>query len=131
MLSLRDTGIGMEPKELVAIFEPFHQADSHRVRSEGGLGLGLALSKRLLEKHGGSITAASAGLGCGSVFTIELPLDQEGLATPPRPAKPVAATPTPHRVLIVDDGRDTILTLTILLNRWVKRLSRRTTGVLL
>ena len=61
VLSVRDTGIGIEPTELLAVFEPFHQGDSNRIRSKGGLGLGLALSKRLLEKHGGSITAASGG----------------------------------------------------------------------
>ena len=74
---MRDTGIGMEPTELAAMFEPFRQVESSRARSKGGLGLGLALAKRLIEKHGGAITAASAGLGHGSVFSIRLPLDRE------------------------------------------------------
>ena len=128
VLSVQDTGIGMESTELLAVFKPFHQGDSNRIRSEGGLGLGLALSKRLLEKHGGSITAASAGLGCGSLFSIEMPLDQEVLATPSRPANQVAAPPTPHRILIVDDSRDTILTLRVLLEQMGQEVTQAKNG---
>jgi two-component system, sensor histidine kinase len=116
-LSVRDTGIGMLSAELVALFEPFRQGESSRLRSKGGLGLGLALSKRLVEEHGGVIAAASAGLGCGSMFSIRLPLDPQGLPEPSQPAIEVAATPGAHRILIVDDRRDARLTLTVLLRQ--------------
>lgn len=78
-VNVRDTGIGIAPTDLAAMFEPFRQAEASRVRSRGGLGLGLALARRLVEKHNGAITAFSEGLGCGSIFSIRLPLSREGL----------------------------------------------------
>jgi CheY-like chemotaxis protein len=116
-VSVRDTGIGMAPAELAAMFEPFRQAESSRVRSRGGLGLGLALSRRLIEEHEGAITAASEGLGCGSVFSVRLPLSREMMPELTQSATQAVATPTPHRILIVDDRSDARLTLTVLLKR--------------
>ena len=116
-ISVRDTGIGMQSTEMAAMFEPFRQAESSRIRSKGGLGLGLALSLQLIEKHGGTIAAASEGLGCGSVFTIRLPLDRALLPIASPPAIDAAVRPTSRRVLIVDDRRDARLTLTALLRR--------------
>jgi CheY-like chemotaxis protein/nitrogen-specific signal transduction histidine kinase len=127
-VSVRDTGIGMEPTELAAMFEPFRQAESSRVRSKDGLGLGLALSKRLIEKHEGAITAASEGLGRGSMFSIRLPLDRKTMPGPLQPATKAAAPPTPHRILIVDDRRDARLTLTVLLKGMGQQVAQADTG---
>jgi signal transduction histidine kinase len=73
-VSVRDTGVGMEPGELKRLFEPFAQAEQGLARTQGGLGLGLALAKGLVELHGGSIQARSEGLGRGSEFIVSLPL---------------------------------------------------------
>jgi signal transduction histidine kinase len=74
LLEVTDTGIGIEPDVLSRIFNVFEQGSSEVTRRFGGLGVGLAVSKRLAEAHGGTLSAASAGPGKGSVFTLELPL---------------------------------------------------------
>ena len=125
--SVRDTGIGMEATEVAEMFEPFRQAYSSRVRSRGGLGLGLALCKRLIEKHGGAIAASSEGVGCGSVFSVQLPLDRK-LAPPSLPAPPVESAPKSHRILIVDDRRDARLTLRILLTHLGQNVAEAANG---
>jgi PAS domain S-box-containing protein len=71
---VQDTGIGIDPQALPHIFERFHQADSSNTREQGGLGLGLAIVRYLVERHGGAVTADSRGKGKGAVFTIDLPL---------------------------------------------------------
>src|SRR5207302_10463087 len=71
---VHDTGIGIEPALLPRLFETFMQGDSSLERSRGGLGLGLALVKGLVELHGGKVHAASAGLGRGAEFNVLLPL---------------------------------------------------------
>ena len=73
MLEVSDTGIGMTPKTIGTLFEPFAQAEESLKRSSGGLGLGLAVVKGLIELHDGLITATSAGAGQGSTFTLRLP----------------------------------------------------------
>ena len=73
-LQVRDTGIGIDPAFLPHVFGPFRQADATMTRTHGGLGLGLAIVRHLTELHGGTITADSAGLDRGSVFTLELPV---------------------------------------------------------
>jgi signal transduction histidine kinase len=80
-LSVRDSGIGMEPEMLAHLFESYSQADRGLTRSRGGLRLGLALVKGLTELHGGTVSAASDGPGRGSEFTIRFPL--EGGSEPP------------------------------------------------
>jgi PAS domain S-box-containing protein len=127
-ISVRDTGIGMELAELGMMFEPFRQAESSRVRSRGGLGLGLALAKRLVEKHGGTITATSDGLGCGSVFSIELPRDRATISEPAQRAIPAAAALTRRRILIVDDRRDARLTLTVQLTQMGQQVAEAENG---
>ncbi len=115
VLSVRDSGIGMEGEILAHLFEPFSQADRSLDRSRGGLGLGLALVKGLVESHGGTIRAASAGLGCGSELTVRLPLNPD-LSLPAPANGPAAAQGSRSlHVLIVEDNRDAAESLRLLL----------------
>jgi signal transduction histidine kinase len=114
VVTVRDTGIGMDAETLRHVFEPFAQADRSLDRSRGGLGLGLALVKGLVELHGGEVRAASDGLGTGSGFTVRLPLDGE--AAPAGPHAPPTGLPTRGcRVLVIEDNTDAAASLEILL----------------
>jgi PAS domain S-box-containing protein len=73
VLAVRDSGIGIDPEFLPHVFEPFRQADMSMERSQGGLGLGMAIVRHLVGQHGGTITAESAGTGHGATFTVTLP----------------------------------------------------------
>ena len=113
---VRDTGIGVAPQQLDAIFEMFTQGDTSLERSSSGLGVGLALTRRLVELHGGRVTARSAGLGAGSEFEVRLP---HAGATPPSKASDLRDERTgaalPRRILLVDDNRDFVESLAGLL----------------
>ncbi|WP_342117290.1 hybrid sensor histidine kinase/response regulator [Pseudoduganella sp. OTU4001] len=104
-LSVRDNGIGIAPALLDEIFEMFIQADSSLERSTAGLGVGLSLARKLVELHGGSIRAVSAGAGQGSTFIVSLPLLETASS---RVAEPVAAPADGrlHRILLADDNVD-------------------------
>jgi len=104
VLSVRDEGMGMEPEFLKRLFEPFVQAERGLARTQGGLGLGLALVKGLVELHGGSVSAASAGLDQGSEVVVELPL----AAGPEEVARAAgrAAPARPRDVLVIEDYAD-------------------------
>jgi PAS domain S-box-containing protein len=103
VIEVVDTGVGMAPDMVSRLFQPFSQADATLDRSKGGLGLGLALAKGLVELHGGTITAASAGLGQGAQFVVRLPLaTDEALA--PRSGEHTARAR--RRVLIIEDNVD-------------------------
>ncbi|MBI2204651.1 MAG: response regulator [Candidatus Rokubacteria bacterium] len=105
MIQVSDTGVGISPTLLPRIFDLFVQGDRTPDRNKGGLGIGLTLVKRLVEMHGGSISATSAGPGPGSVFTVRLPC----VAMPETPAgaEPARSTVTAGRtVLIVEDSAD-------------------------
>jgi CheY-like chemotaxis protein/two-component sensor histidine kinase len=104
-LVVRDTGIGMERDMLERVFDTFSQADSSLDRSRGGLGLGLALVRGLVELHGGEVRAASAGLGQGTDITIRLPLDDRG-APSEETAPQTAAARATCRVLVIEDNAD-------------------------
>lgn len=102
-IAVRDNGVGIPKEMLGKVFELFTQVEHAMEHSRGGLGIGLSLSKNLIEMHGGTIEAESAGTGQGSCFTITLPL-----ADSVAPDIPVAATPaqttSPLKVLVVDDN---------------------------
>ena len=105
VLRVRDTGVGIAPELLPRIFDLFTQADRTLDRSQGGLGIGLSLVQKLVELHGGTVEAHSAGLGQGSEFIVRLPAlspATESIA-PLETAKQPAQT---SRVLVVDDNRD-------------------------
>ena len=114
---IADSGIGIEPEHLPGVFETFSQMGSTLERSQGGLGIGLALARGLVEMHGGTIEARSAGPGQGSEFIVRLPaLPHAPAAQPPCPSaracgEPVAA----RRILVVDDNRDIVDSLALLL----------------
>jgi len=112
---VQDTGIGIPPEQLERVFEMFTQVDRSFDRTQGGLGIGLTLAKRLVEMHGGQLTAKSAGLGRGSEFTVQLPVLKD---VPAEPAKSAgAAIPTiARRILVVDDNKDAALSLAKLLS---------------
>ncbi len=113
---VRDQGIGIPREKLNLIFEMFAQVEATLERTRGGLGIGLSLAKRLVELHGGSIRADSPGLGLGSSFTIELPLDSERAVPEDKPHSPMALDSiTVKRILIVDDNEDAARTLSMLL----------------
>jgi PAS domain S-box-containing protein len=107
-ITVRDAGIGIPPERLQEIFELFAQGDRSLARSEGGLGIGLTVVKRLVEMHGGSVTAASEGAGKGSEFTVRLPA-AERPSTAPQPAAGSPSEPSGRtsRILVVDDNVDT------------------------
>jgi len=106
-LAVRDNGSGMPPDLLPSVFELFTQGARTLARSQGGLGLGLALVKKLVELHGGAVGAHSDGVGLGSVFTIDLPraLD-DGAAGAPDAQHGGAQAYRPLRVIVVDDNED-------------------------
>jgi PAS domain S-box-containing protein len=105
VLRVRDTGEGIRPELLADIFDVFVQQPQALDRARGGLGLGLALVKRFVELHGGSVTAASAGPGAGSEFTVRLPRSTgETPAVPVGPA--VSGSRRRRRILVVEDNAD-------------------------
>ena len=116
ILRVSDTGSGIAEHALPQVFEMFYQADQSLERSRGGLGLGLTLSRRLIEMHGGTIEAASAGPGRGSEFVVRLPIADERRHAP-RQDQPErqAATLAPQRILVADDNQDSAESLAILL----------------
>ncbi|MDM7915045.1 MAG: response regulator, partial [Candidatus Eisenbacteria bacterium] len=104
---------GMAPDVLARLFEPFMQADRTLDRTAGGLGLGLSLTKGIVELHGGAISARSAGPGQGSEFRIELPLERAASAQAPELCGPKIVRP--RRVLVIEDNRDAAESLRLLL----------------
>ncbi|HZU36778.1 MAG TPA: response regulator [Gemmataceae bacterium] len=113
IVRVRDTGAGIAPDLLPQLFQSFIQADRSLDRSRGGLGLGLALVKGLVELHGGQVWASSAGLGQGAEFGFRLPL-REAVASVVK--APAASPPRGHgHVLIIEDNPDTAATLRMLL----------------
>lgn len=116
VLSVRDTGIGIDLEQSPDLFDLFAQSARSLDRSQGGLGIGLSLVKRILDLHRGTVEAHSEGLGRGSEFTVRLPLlPPTAPEPPPDPAGSLARPGHTGRVLVVDDNVDSADTLTTLL----------------
>lgn len=115
-VQVRDTGVGISPEALERIFIAFEQADTSISRRFGGLGLGLAISKAMVDAHGGTITASSDGPGFGAAFTVELPLASPAELEASMPVIVPPLGPSPGlRLLVVEDHGDTLRTLSRLL----------------
>ena len=116
LIRVRDTGIGIAAEQLDRIFDMFMQGDTSLERSASGLGIGLTLAKNLVEMHGGTLEAHSAGTGRGSEFVVRLPVLVE--APKSAPTDRVFTDPkntSPRRILVVEDNEDSAEALTILL----------------
>jgi signal transduction histidine kinase/ActR/RegA family two-component response regulator len=122
-----DTGEGIDPMVLPKLFNAFEQGEVRSVRQQAGLGLGLTISKKLAEAHGGTIRAFSEGRGRGSVFTVDLPVLVECVETSAAPQLPVS-TPAgmhPLSVLLVEDHEPTLRVM----ERLLRQIGHQVTGV--
>ncbi len=116
VIRVSDTGIGMDPETQSHVFEAFSQADNSLVRSQGGLGLGLALVKGLVTLHGGNVQVESSGLGCGTTFTLRIPLEAPPEATSISCVATLAHPLNDHRrLLIIEDNFDAATSMKTLL----------------
>jgi signal transduction histidine kinase/ActR/RegA family two-component response regulator len=119
VVRVRDTGVGIAPELLPHIFDLFTQAVWPTEQSQGGLGIGLALVRRLVDLHGGAIRASSPGLGQGSEFVVRLPAltesSRDGDERPRNDDTPAVATQIHRRILVVDDNLDAAKSLAMLL----------------
>ncbi|HVX64821.1 MAG TPA: ATP-binding protein [Pirellulales bacterium] len=113
-LTVADNGRGIEPDRLSTIFEMFNQSSAARESGHFGLGIGLTLTRRLAEMHGGTVEARSDGPGCGSAFVLRLPVMSCHPSAPAAaPATSRAASPA-YKVLLVDDNHDALATMSTL-----------------
>jgi signal transduction histidine kinase len=111
-LSVRDTGVGIDPEIRERLFHPFEQADRTLARTTGGLGLGLSLVKGLVALHGGAVEAHSEGPGQGAEFVVELPVQPDSVGR--GPLRALRSTPARRlRILVIEDNPDTAETLRV------------------
>lgn len=118
VIKVSDTGIGIPPAMLSNIFEPYNQVNGAAPQSGRGIGIGLSVVKRLVEMHGGKVTAASGGVGCGSEFVVWLPAVEEEIkaeTASPNNIERFVEKSDLRRVLIVDDNEDAAAMLEFLL----------------
>jgi PAS domain S-box-containing protein len=115
VVKVKDTGVGISPDKLNSIFEMFAQVDRSLERSQGGLGIGLTLAKRLVEMHDGSLTAHSEGPDRGSEFVVRLPVLSEESKADPLPEPAAERHTMALRILVVDDNRESATSLALLL----------------
>jgi PAS domain S-box-containing protein len=111
-IEISDTGVGIEPEVLPKLFNPFEQGEQTVTRRFGGLGLGLVIVKGIMDLHGGTITATSAGRDKGTILSLELDAIQSPRTSQPDDASPAIAPANPrHRILLVEDHEDTLRTM--------------------
>jgi CheY-like chemotaxis protein len=115
MVSVKDNGAGIPPDKLDSIFDMFMQVDGTAERSQGGLGIGLTLVKRLAEMHGGSVEAKSGGEGLGSEFIVRLPVLTRPSVGAHAGTDETQQSTSKRRIVIVDDNRDSADSLAMLL----------------
>lgn len=106
VITVQDTGRGIDSKDLENLFEPFMQVDKTLARSNGGLGLGLAIVKGIVELYGGRVEASSEGIDKGTKFTIKLPLPKGNVSIQEFSAKPDTKSNKSLKILIIDDNKD-------------------------
>jgi signal transduction histidine kinase/ActR/RegA family two-component response regulator len=124
LIEVSDTGIGIEPESISRIFDVMEQGGTSATRQFGGLGLGLTISRSIVEQHGGHLAAASDGLGQGATFTLEMPTVDVKAPEPARIAEPATGAHTDSgaapqrsvRTLLVDDNQDTLKYLSRILS---------------
>ncbi len=116
-ICVSDDGMGITPEMLPRIFDMFTQAEQSVARSRGGLGLGLALVKGLIEMHGGTVEAHSEGSNHGSEFRLRLPIGAVSSSLMDTPTE-TSVRPLRRRVLLVDDNQDVVATMEALLKTW-------------
>ncbi len=119
VLTFSDTGIGIGPDALPVIFDAFEQGEASRTRQFGGLGLGLAISRAVVEAHGGHLRADSAGKGQGATFTLELATSPAPLIREQErpPAENTELPCRPLKILLVEDNQDTLRSMAWILSR--------------
>lgn len=118
VLSIHDTGMGIDAKTLPFVFNAFEQGETRKLQHSGGLGLGLSISKAIMDLHGGTIRAESAGAGLGATFTIELATVLPFPVTQLTEPKPSSLTDSHSlRLLVVEDHEPTLMILARLLRR--------------
>jgi CheY-like chemotaxis protein len=122
VLAVTDHGVGIAPAMLESVFDLFVQVDQSAARSRGGLGIGLTMVKKLVELHGGTVTADSAGEGQGATFTFRLPGALSAVAQP-REAPAARSAATPRRVLLVEDNADISDLIQMQLRMWGHEVS--------
>ena len=116
VIHVKDTGVGIPAEDLPHVFDMFMQVDRSLEKSQGGLGVGLTIVKRLIEMHGGSVEARSEGPGLGSEFIIRLPTAASPAEQPSPARPPLQTTPTTRRrILVVDDNNDAATSLAMIL----------------
>jgi CheY-like chemotaxis protein len=122
-----DTGSGITPEMTKRLFHAFEQAPGSDRTQRRGLGLGLSIARRLVEAHGGTIAAASAGAGLGSTFTVELPVLDAAPVIASRPARPELSETPPLRILLVEDHPAMLQVMNKLLSNLGHRVSAAST----
>jgi len=127
LLTIRDTGVGIRRDALPFIFDLFVQASPTLERTEGGLGVGLTIVKRLVELHGGTISASSAGPNHGSEFFVRLPLISDA-AVEPQSNEAASPCVRARQILIIEDNRDYREGMRLLLESWGHRVQEASSG---